>query len=79
MNLEKRCSLKYKDLALSEGLETAGKRGSPKNEGTSNDVYENKDQKNLLPGPVQKLQKTRKLLISVKMLLKNKVVIFYFT
>jgi hypothetical protein len=78
MNLDKRCSLKYKDLAISGGQETAEKRGSPKNEGISDDVYENKGKKNLYSGPVQKLQKTSKLFISVKMLLKNKAVIFYF-
>ena len=77
MNLDKRCSLKYKDLAISGGQETAEKRGSPKNEGISDDVYENKWQKNLYSGPVQKLQKTSKLFIFVKIYIKTKGLAVY--
>jgi hypothetical protein len=39
-------SLKYKDLVHFRGVqEDREKKGDPKNEGMSNDVYENKGQK----------------------------------
>ena len=54
--------LKYKDLIDFGGVqEGSEKKGAPKNEGMSNDVYENKGQKNRHFGLETMLLKTNKL------------------
>ncbi len=66
--------LQHKDLGRIDEGRVQKKRGAPKNEGISNDVYENKGRKKGLPLPVNMLLKTSNLYSFVRMLLIIKMV-----
>ena len=62
-NPRKFICMKYKDLSSFLGEKTSKKRGTPKNEGKSRDVYENKRLKKWPLGSLEMLMKTHGLYV----------------